>query len=74
MIGRQDWIETLEKMFSAFYVDVSSYPSGHTAFLQGLLSQYAAKREIIILGKRVIRKKNSFYKHCKNDSCHLISF
>lgn len=52
MIGRQDWIETLEKMFSAFYVDVSSYPSGHTAFLQGLLSQYAVKREIIILGKK----------------------
>ncbi|WP_283775091.1 AGE family epimerase/isomerase [Bacillus zhangzhouensis] len=51
MIGRQDWLEKLEQMFKAFYVDVSSYPSGHTAFLQGLLSQYAAKREIIILGK-----------------------
>ncbi|MEK4373813.1 thioredoxin domain-containing protein [Bacillus sp. FSL L8-0215] len=51
MTGRQDWLKTLEQMFKAFYVDVSSYPSGHTAFLQGLLSQYAAKREIIILGK-----------------------
>ncbi|MDM5296799.1 thioredoxin domain-containing protein [Bacillus pumilus] len=51
MIGQQDWIEKLEKMFKAFYIDVSSYPSGHTAFLQGLLSQYANKREIIILGK-----------------------
>ncbi|MGY3218512.1 thioredoxin domain-containing protein [Bacillus sp. TE9122W] len=51
MTGRQDWLKTLEQMFQAFYVDVSSYPSGHTAFLQGLLSQYATKREIIILGK-----------------------
>ncbi|WP_395894718.1 thioredoxin domain-containing protein [Bacillus safensis subsp. safensis] len=51
MTGRQDWLKTLEQMFKAFYVDVSSYPSGHTAFLQGLLSQYATKREIIILGK-----------------------
>ncbi|MFS0656890.1 thioredoxin domain-containing protein [Bacillus sp. 179-C3.3 HS] len=52
MIGRQDWIEKLENMFKAFYVDVSSYPSGHTAFLQGYLYQYATKREIIILGKK----------------------
>nr|WP_278007885.1 AGE family epimerase/isomerase [Bacillus safensis] len=51
MTGRQDWLKTLEQMFKAFYVDVSSYPSGHTAFMQGLLSQYATKREIIILGK-----------------------
>ncbi|WP_338058959.1 thioredoxin domain-containing protein [Bacillus zhangzhouensis] len=52
LTGRQDLLDTLEQMFKAFYVDVSSYPSGHTAFLQGLLSQYAAKREIIILGKK----------------------
>ncbi|XYQ04198.1 thioredoxin domain-containing protein [Bacillus safensis] len=51
LTGRQDWLDTLQQMFQAFYVDVSSYPSGHTAFLQGLLSQYATKREIIILGK-----------------------
>ncbi|WP_368240438.1 MULTISPECIES: thioredoxin domain-containing protein [Bacillus] len=51
LTGRQDWLDTLRQMFQAFYVDVSSYPSGHTAFLQGLLSQYATKREIIILGK-----------------------
>ncbi|MGN7329265.1 thioredoxin domain-containing protein [Bacillus pumilus] len=51
LTGRQDWLDTLEQMFQAFYVDVSSYPSGHTAFLQGLLAQYATKREIIILGK-----------------------
>ncbi|WP_313955726.1 thioredoxin domain-containing protein [Bacillus pumilus] len=51
LTGRQDWLDTLDQMFQAFYVDVSSYPSGHTAFLQGLLSQYATKREIIILGK-----------------------
>lgn len=51
LTGRQDWLDTLEQMFKAFYVDVSSYPSGHTAFLQGLLAQYATKREIIILGK-----------------------
>ncbi|WP_349773744.1 thioredoxin domain-containing protein [Bacillus safensis] len=51
LTGRLDWLETLQQMFQAFYVDVSSYPSGHTAFLQGLLSQYATKREIIILGK-----------------------
>ncbi|MEC3672418.1 AGE family epimerase/isomerase [Bacillus safensis] len=51
LTGRQDWPDTLQQMFQAFYVDVSSYPSGHTAFLQGLLSQYATKREIIILGK-----------------------
>ncbi|WP_317615061.1 thioredoxin domain-containing protein [Bacillus pumilus] len=51
LTGRQDWLDTLEQMFKAFYVDVSSYPSGHTAFLQGLLDQYATKREIIILGK-----------------------
>ncbi|OLP65782.1 hypothetical protein BACPU_14000 [Bacillus pumilus] len=57
MIGRQDWIEKLEKMFKAFYIDVSSYPSGHTAFLQGLLSQCATKREIIILGKNDDRDK-----------------
>lgn len=57
MTGRQDWLKTLEQMFKAFYVDVSSYPSGHTAFLQGLLSQYAAKREIIILGKNGDPKK-----------------
>lgn len=52
LTGRQDWLDTLEQMFKAFYVDVSSYPSGHTAFLQGLLAQYATKREIIILGKK----------------------
>lgn len=51
LTGRQDWLDTLELMFKAFYVDISSYPSGHTAFLQGLLAQYATKREIIILGK-----------------------
>ncbi|MBG9824367.1 hypothetical protein ABE33_03335 [Bacillus safensis] len=51
LTGRQNWLDTLQQMFQAFYVDVSSYPSGHTAFLQGLLSQYATKREIIILGK-----------------------
>ncbi|OUZ06948.1 thioredoxin domain-containing protein [Bacillus pumilus] len=51
LTGRQDWLDILEQMFQAFYIDVSSYPSGHTAFLQGLLAQYATKREIIILGK-----------------------
>ena len=60
LTGRQDWLDTLQQMFQAFYVDVSSYPSGHTAFLQGLLSQYATKREIIILGKTATLKRTAF--------------
>ncbi|MEI0739861.1 hypothetical protein VQ056_29935 [Paenibacillus sp. JTLBN-2024] len=74
MTGRQDWLKTLEQMFKAFYVDVSSYPSGHTAFLQGLLSQYAAKEKSSFLGKTEIRKKNGFYRRFGNNLYHLISF
>ncbi len=62
LTGRQDWLDTLDQMFQAFYVDVSSYPSGHTAFLQGLLSQYATKREIIILGKNGDPQKEQLLK------------
>ncbi|MBX9436483.1 thioredoxin domain-containing protein [Bacillus paralicheniformis] len=40
------------KMFSAFHGDVSAYPSGHTNFLQGLLSHVMPQKEIVVLGKR----------------------
>ncbi|MCA1183957.1 thioredoxin domain-containing protein [Bacillus licheniformis] len=40
------------KMFAAFHGDVSAYPSGHTNFLQGLLSQVMPQKEIVVLGKR----------------------
>ena len=40
------------KMFAAFHGDVSAYPSGHTNFLQGLLSQFMPQKESVVLGKR----------------------
>ncbi|MGE6631856.1 thioredoxin domain-containing protein [Bacillus sp. NPDC077027] len=52
LTGRLDWTRKLESMFSSFFIDVSSYPSGHTAFLQGFMQQFATKREIVILGRK----------------------
>ncbi|MGR3286973.1 hypothetical protein [Bacillus sonorensis] len=45
-------IDRVSDMFSAFHGDVSAYPSGHTNFLQSLLSQMMPQKEIVILGKR----------------------
>ncbi|MFB8732975.1 hypothetical protein ACEQPO_00880 [Bacillus sp. SL00103] len=41
--------------------------SGHTAFLQELLSQYATKEKSSFSEKMATLKKNSFYRRFKND-------
>ncbi|MCF7620072.1 thioredoxin domain-containing protein [Bacillus sonorensis] len=52
LTGDLSLIDRVSDMFSAFHGDVSAYPSGHTNFLQSLLSQMMPQKEIVILGKR----------------------
>ncbi|KKB75538.1 MULTISPECIES: thioredoxin domain-containing protein [Bacillus] len=52
LTGDLSLIDRVSGMFSAFHGDVSAYPSGHTNFLQSLLSHVMPQKEIVILGKR----------------------
>ncbi|MFN2746371.1 thioredoxin domain-containing protein [Bacillus sp. z60-18] len=52
LMGDLSLIDQVTKMFSAFYGDISSYPSGHTNFLQSLLSHVMQQKEIVVLGKQ----------------------
>ncbi|MEC0695909.1 thioredoxin domain-containing protein [Bacillus atrophaeus] len=52
LTGELSLIEKAEKMFSAFKRDVEAYPSGHSFFMQSVLTHMMPKKEIVIFGHK----------------------
>lgn len=64
LTGELSLIEKAEKMFSAFKRDVEAYPSGHSFFMQSVLTHMMPKKRLLFSAVKTTASASTSYRLC----------